>query len=232
MKDLNIILLLKNYTIYKANTYYICIPAYNCNFYHIFMGFSQKDLNNLAEEELIQEIRKISDSINYSYPNGIYVLPIISSKLYQEATKENDDRLYNKLLNNIIQPITFNIYSLLSSQNMRVSQTIKMIKQNDEDNKFVGWLSIKLGNAFIKEITFDNNTNPIEPKDIIKITTYNDSDIFIDYDKRDESNKHEIYIRDDLKPAISPGFGSLGFIIMILSISSVFIGAIIYMILK
>ena len=232
MKNLEVILLLKNYTIYKTNTYYICIPAYPCNFYHIFMGFSQKDLINLPEEELIKEIRTISDSVNFSYPNGIYVLPIISPKLYQEATSENDDRLYNKLLNTIIQPVTFNIYSLLSSQNTRVSQTIKMIKQNDNDTKFVGWLSIKLGSTFIKEITFDNNIKPIEPQELIEITTYNDSDIFINYDKSDDSNKHEIYISDDLKPAISPGFGSLGFLIMILSISSVFIGAIIYMILK
>ena len=232
MKDLNIILLLKNYTIYKTNTYYICIPAYQCNFYHIFMGFSLKDLPNINEDELIKEIRKISDSVNVSYPNGIYVLPIISPTLYEEATKENDDRLYNKLLNNIIQPITFNVYSLLSAQSMRVSQTIKMIKQNDEDNKFVSWLSLKLGNTFIKEITFDSNLKPKESTEIIEVTTYNDSSIFLDYDKYDESNKHEIYISDDLKPAISPGFGSLGFLIMILSISSVFIGAIIYMILK
>ena len=232
MKNLDIILLLKNYTIYKNNAYYICIPAYPCNFYHIFMGFSNKDLNSLPESELLEEIRKISDSVNISYPNGIYVLPIINSKLYNEATTENDDRLYNKLLINIIQPITYNIYSLLSTQNMRVSQTIKMIKQNDQDSKLIGWLSIKLGNTFIKEITFNNNIKPIEPKEVIEITTYNDSDIFVNYDNKDESNKHEIYISDDLKPAISPGFGSLAFLIMMLSISSVFIGAMIYMILK
>ena len=137
MKEMNIILSLENYTIYNNNTYYLCIPKENSNFYHVFMGFSNKDLTNLSKEDLITEIRKISDSINAAYKNGIYVLPIISPTKLKEATTENDDREYNKILNNIIQPITYEVYSFLSSQKFRVSQTIKMIKQNDIDKKLI-----------------------------------------------------------------------------------------------
>ena len=171
------------------------------------MGFATKELQTLNEEELIQEIRRISDSVHIAYPNGIYVLPIINYAFYEEAAKENDNRLYNQLLNKVIQPVTYSVYSLLNNQDMRVSQTIKMIKQNDNDNKFVSWLFLKLGSTFIKEITFDNTIKPEEPeKEVIEITTYDDSSIFLDYPKNNDANKHEIYISDDLKPAISPGF--------------------------
>jgi len=227
MQEINLILSLDKYSIYNNNTYYLCMPKEDSNFYHVFMGFSEQDLPNLSQEDLIKEIRKIGDSINVAYKNGIYVLPIISPKQLKEATDENDDKAYNKILNNIIQPITFEVYSLLSSKKLRVSQTIKMIKQNDMDKKLVGWISLKLGNVFIKEITFDNTPKENTKKEI-EIFTHNDSSIFLDY----EINKNEIYIDDSLKAATSPGFGSIGSIILILSISSVFIGAIIYMIIK
>lgn len=227
MKEMNLILSLDNYSIFQFNNYYLCMPKEDSNFYHVFMGFSDKDLPNLQKDELIKEIRKIGDSINIAYKNGIYVLPIILPKKLKEAATENDDRSYNKILNNIIQPITYEVYSLLSSKKLRVSQTIKMIKQNDIDKKLVNWISLKLGSTFIKEITFEEAPKETIKKEIETIT-HNESSIFLDY----EVNKNEIYIEDSLKAATSPGFGSLGLIIMILSISSVFIGAIAYMIIK
>jgi hypothetical protein len=138
MKDMNLIFSLNDYSIYKNEKYFLCIPNEPNNYYHIFMGFSNKDLKNIPEEELIKEIRLIGDSVNVAYKNGIYVLPIIPPKQLEEAASENDDRLYNKILNNIIQPITYSIYSQLATQKMRVSHTIKMIKQNDIDTKLVG----------------------------------------------------------------------------------------------
>ena len=118
------------------------------------------------EEELIKEIRKIADSINAIYKNGIYVLPIIPLIHLIEAANENDDKEYNKILNNIIQPITYDIYKMFSSPQTKVSQIIKMIKQNDIDTKLIGWLSMKLSNNFIKEITFEeNNQEDVDNKE-------------------------------------------------------------------
>lgn len=231
MNNMNIILTLENYSIYKNNNFYLCLPNKYCNFYHIFMGFSYKDLNTLTQEELIKEIRLISDSINTAYNNGVYVLPIISPKLLEDATKENDDRLYNKILNKIIQPITYEIYSILSNKNTKVSQTIKMIKQNDMDTKLVGWFYLKLGSVFIKEITFDNTPKSTTIPKALENTVHDNSSIFLDYNDY-VTNKDEIYISDSLKAATSPGFGSIGSILFILSISLILGSAIIYMILK
>lgn len=234
MKDNNIVLSLNDYTIYDNVYYYLCVPKTVSNFYHVFIGFSEKDLVKLTTDDLILEIRKIADSINAAYKNGIYVLPVIPNKLLIDATCENDDRLYNKILNNIIQPITFEIYKLFTTNNMRVSQIIKLIKQNDIDTKLVGWLSIKLGNYFIKEITFEQKNDNTQD-DVIEIetVTHDNGSIFVADTSDDKSFvDNEIYISDSLKPAVSPGFSSWGLIIMVLFIAIVFGGIITYMIIK
>lgn len=229
MKKMDIVLSLDNYTIYRNNQYFLCIPKEYNSFYHVFMSFPTKDLHNLNEEELIKEIRKIADSINAIYKNGIYVLPIIPLIHLIEAANENDDKEYNKILNNIIQPITYDIYKMFSSPQTKVSQIIKMIKQNDIDTKLIGWLSMKLSNNFIKEITFEENNQEETYNIEIPTTNHTPSSIFLEYA---ETNKEEKYIADSLKPATSPGFGSIGFVIMIISIFIVLGGAIIYMIIK
>lgn len=236
MEDMNVILSLDEYKIYSTDNYYLCIPNTNTSFYHVFMGFSEKDLTMLSQEDLINEVRKISDSINAVYKNAVYVLPIIEPSLLITTTDENDDRGYNKLLKNIIQPITISVYSKLVSQNKSVSQIIKMIKQNDMDKKLVGWLSMKLGSNFVKEIMFENND------EITVVAVYeendnknklNDSIMAVDYMTDDIwQKKQEETISSTLKAAYSPGFSALKFLLMVLTISLV-LGAILgYMIFR
>lgn len=234
MSNMDIILPLSGYTIYKNKNYYFCIPNDECSIYHLFMGFSLKDLTKMSSDDLIIEIRKIGDSVNASYKNGVYILPIISPKLLEEATSENDDRQYNYILNNIIQPITSDVYTWFKKRKKNVSQTIKMIKQNDMDKKLVGWLSMKLGNEFVKEILFEIDTKESTiPMSILEnvFHTSNSDTIFVEY-KNEINTQNENYISDTLKPAFSPGFSKLGFMIMILVISLI-LGIILgYMILK
>ena len=235
MDNMNIVLSLDEYSIYKNDNYYLCIPNNDNGFYHVFMGFSFKNLTLLSNEELFLEIRKISDSINAVYKNGVYILPIINPSLLEEVTLENDDRGYNRLLKNIIQPITLSVYSKLISQNKRVSQIIKMIKQNDKDTKLVGWLSMKLGNNFIKEIIFENKDNIDVIEDVNERDNIVDTSNIsaIDYQIDDIWLKQEEdKISDTLKPAFSPGFSALKFLLMMLGISLLF-GAILgYLIIK
>lgn len=234
MDGMNTILCLNEYSIYKCDNYYLCIPNNDNNFYHVFMGFTFKDLTQLSEEELLFEIRKISDSINAVYKNGIYVLPIIEPTLLDEVTLENDDRGYNRLLRNVIQPITLSVYSKLISKNKRVSQIIKVIKQNDKDKKLVGWLSMKLGSNFIKEITF-------EIQDKVDVDNTIKEDVFIDMINISATDyqideiwlkQEEDKINDTLKPAFSPGFSALKFLLMVLGISLVFGVILGYLIMK
>ena len=178
----------------------------------------------------IKEIREISDSINASYKNGIYILPILPISKLEEATNENEDRSYNKILNNIIQPITYEAYNLFTKNNFNISHTINMIIQNDNDKKIIDWLSIKLGPNFIKKITYDKNNYYQENNNTIT-TNYDNSNIFLDYEKDITKNKEEP-VNDVLKAATSPGFGRLSAIIMLTSIFSIFCGIILYMILK
>ena len=236
MEDMNIVLSLNEYSVYKNNKYFICVPNVEHRFYHVFLGFSLKDLENLSHEKLVIEIRKISDSIFSVYKNSVYVLPIIEPTLLKEIASENDDYGYNKILKNIIQPITLSVYSMLMKKNAIVSQIIKMIKQNDIDKKIVNWMSLKLGDNFIKEISYEESemfsTIPVEIYDNSN-STIDTKDVSIDY--QEDSiwiKKEEDKISDSLKPAFSPGFSNLSFMIMILVISSVFGIILGYLILK
>ena len=219
MEDMNIILSLDEYSIYKNDSYYLCVPNKEHNFCHVFMGFSLMRLKGLSYEKLIIEIRKISDSIYCSYKNSVYVLPIINPDILKDAAMENDDRGYNKILKKYIQPITFSVYNKLISKNIRVSQIIKFVKQNDVDKKIVGWLSMKLGDNFVKEIIFEG----IDVFTTIPISTNENNliqDISIDYqDDEIWIKNEEDKISDNLKPAYSPGFSNLSFIILVLTIS-------------
>ena len=229
MNSLNIFLSLNNYTIYKNNNYFLCIPTITSNYYHIFMGFSNKNLNTIPKTELISEIRKISDSINAAYKNGIYILPIIDPKILKEITNENDDRSYNKILNNTIKPITNDIYNILTSLNYKVSQKINLIKQNDIDKKLIAWISLKLGSNFIKEITLDTKPKTNAKEIYMDTITHSNSLIFIDNNHLEKNNNN---IDESLKPAFSKGFSNIGFMILILSIFTTFGIIIAYMIIK
>lgn len=231
MNNMRIISTINNYSIYGNKNYYLCVPNNNNNFYHLFMSFSLLDLTTLSEEELVMEIRKIGDSINCAYSNAIYVLPIVKPDFLKEAALENDDRLYDRLLKKIIQPITVEVHKIFSDRNVRISQIIKFIKQNDVDKKIVGWISMKLGNGYVREIVFDADADVgvniqvdvQTPKDVITID-YEVNDVWL--------KKQEDAIMDTLKPAISFGFSSMKFMIMMIIIFLV-VGAILgYMILK
>lgn len=230
MDNMKIILALDSYSIYDYDTYYLCVPNNTSNFYHLFIGFSMLNLKELEQEDLYKEIRKIGDSLNASYKNAVYILPIIDIDILKEAVIENDDRLYNKLLNNYIQPITADIHSKFLNSKIYFSHIIKFIRQNDQDSKIISWISMKLGSDYVREITFDitkdNSDDNTQVKEEIPEVTIDHEmdDIWI--------KKQEEMIDDDLKPAISFGFSSLSFILMVLTISLV-LGTILgYMILK
>ena len=232
MGKMNIILSLDDYSIYQNDQYYLCIPNKTYDFYHVFMGFSLEDLNILSKELVINEIRKISDSIYAAYKNCVYILPIIQPSVLIDAANINDDKPYNDILKNIIQPITISVYGKLVRKNKRVSQIIKMVKQNDSDKKLIGWLSMRLGDNFIKEINFENKIDEFDDKkeDVCK----NDyKSISIDYEIDDIwIKKEEEKIADTLKPAFSPGFSALKFLIMMITISLVLGAIIAYLIIK
>ena len=230
MDNMKIILALDSYSIYDYDNYYLCVPNNASNFYHLFIGFSMLNLRELEQEELYKEIRKIGDSLNASYKNAVYILPVIDTEFLKDALSENDDRLYNKLLKKYIQPITSDIHNKFLNEKIYFSHIIKFIRQNDNDSKIISWITMKLGQDFVREITFNINNVPEALENVEKKIL---KDVTIDHEMDDIWIKEqEKMIDDDLKPAISFGFSTLGFIAMMLAISLV-LGTILgYMILK
>lgn len=158
---------LENYSIYKSyindtDSYYLCIPNDNIVKCQIVLGFSDKNLNTLSDDEVINKISEVNDMI-YSLNNGsIYVVPNIDEVMFNNAISENDNRLYENLLNNFIHPITQNIYNMLVKNGVKkrnINQVISVIKRTDGDKKFAGWLSMRLGDNFISEINYNDLVN-------------------------------------------------------------------------
>ena len=66
---------LENYSIYKSyindtDSYYICIPNNNISICQIVLGFSDKNLDTLDDNEIINRISEVNDMI-YSLNNNI-----------------------------------------------------------------------------------------------------------------------------------------------------------------
>ena len=100
---------LDEYVIYKSfnnnNSYFICIPKGNINKCQIFLGFSELEIDNLSNQEIVTMINNVNDMISKINKSAIYVVPNIKQSLLKEAVLENDDRMYTYILNNMIQPI-------------------------------------------------------------------------------------------------------------------------------
>lgn len=139
----------------KAGTYYLCIPTQQVGQYEIFLGFPDKELDSLSKEELLGEIKKLSDLVREINHSGVCVLPNIPILELEQASLENDDRKYNELVITRIQPIMMQINEFLKQPNKEISQIINMVERNDSDKKIMGWLSIKLGDSYIREINFE-----------------------------------------------------------------------------
>lgn len=154
---------LDGYSIYKTyindnDSYYLCVPNGNINKCQIFLGFNDRSLESLSKEEIISQIKEVNDIIYSLNNNSIYAVPIIPMNELEQAVLENDDRLYSFILNNKIQPVTNSIYNVLVKNNIRpknIEQVIFLIEKNDNDKKIAGWLAMKLGDSYIKEIDYN-----------------------------------------------------------------------------
>ena len=252
---------LENYSIYKAyndkaGDYYLCVPNNNIVGCQIFLGFNDKELDTLSNDDIISMINDINNMILNINNNSIYVIPNIPLSILKQATLENDDRMYLDILNNKIQPITQDVYNMLIKNGInskKINQVIQIIEKSDYDKKLGGWLSMKLGDNYIDELDYqklkelsmnkDNqNTSfsiPItdEPIDSIDNNIVNiDNDITPinrDYENTNSINKSNQLVRKLTKPNDSSnGFSNIKFIIATLIFSLVVGISIGYLIMK
>lgn len=213
-----VILTFDGYTIYKNDKYYLCMSNEQVNNYQLYIGFSERDLSTSSKVSVVNETRKVSDLINSIDKTGIYILPIISPVFLEQAALENDDRIYNRIMNENIQPITAEIYHRLASLGKSVNQRIKMIKQNDIDTKIIGWLSMKLGDSFINEIEYSAIKKICGKTEVHNVTMINVDGNTIRENNVPSSNdnKTESNLNKQLLFNASLGYGNIKIIVMIL----------------
>ena len=70
---------LEEYSIYKVEneivSYYLCIPSNNMISCQIYLGFNDKDLNNVSNEDIILMIKDVNDKICMIDKNSVYIIP-------------------------------------------------------------------------------------------------------------------------------------------------------------
>lgn len=178
---------LENYSIYKSyinetDSYYLCIPNGNIGKCQIVLGFSDKNFDTLSDDDIINKISEVNDMIYSLNNDSIYAIANIDEVMFRNAVLENDNRLYENLLNNCIHPITQNIYNMLVKNGVKkgnVNQVISVIKRTDGDKKFAGWLSMRLGDNFINEINYSELISKYRIKeessmvDVVVVENYN-----------------------------------------------------------
>ena len=184
---------LDGYTIYQfsnANSnYFLSIPDEYADTYQLFVGFPEKDLQYVPKKDIVAEIDKIKKMVSAMNKDGIYVLPDIPLEELKEAAKENDNKKFDKLKNNRIQPIISDIYLRIKNfdnAQRTVDQLIYFIKRTESDTKFVQWVEISLPN-FVKGITYE------QLKRYYYANVNTDEEKNIDYDKTIIIPTEEIY---------------------------------------
>lgn len=227
-------LTIEQYKIYKRDGYYLCISNLDCDNYQLFIGFTDKDFNSLTKEQIVSEIRKVSDLVKSINQSGIYVLPVISPSELEQAARENDDKLFYRIMSEKIQPITREIYEILNGQNKSIESMIRMIKQTDNDRKFIDWMDMKLmetGIDYVEDIEYlklremAQNKNIETSTDVYGGARNNSSGIPpIDrsYENTQVQTNSNQLVRKLVKPTnqhISSGFSNIGFIVIVLTMA-------------
>lgn len=243
-----------NYSIYQNNGYYMCISNKDIIDYQMFIGFSSQELGLVSNNSIVDEIRKISDLLFLRTNDAIYIVPVINPNELERVASVNEDKEYERFLNKYILPITSDIKRKMAANNKNLNDLIGIIKQNDIDKKIIAGIdiyvtmealknNISLDSVdFIKEVDVDvlrkmngivdvdfleSNDNIFEQEPTSFIEQVNQpSEIFI-------QNKENVNTRKLVKPTNGlPGFSNMNFIIMVIGISTLLFGGIIYLLFR
>lgn len=142
-----------NYTLYKMYTknntkFFICLPSSNQETYQMMIDFPEAYYTSLLEQEKIDEINHICDTLYQSNYNAIYVLSNITTYDLQEAKNENDNHAYQNLLKALYEYTSQTYDALKDNSNMNINQIICIISQTEDDKKLMDWLDINMPGYF------------------------------------------------------------------------------------
>lgn len=154
-----------NHTIYQFNNYfrnasgnfYLSVPDDYVENYQLFLRFPNKDLKDVPAKEIIEDFKKMNDLLQgINKENAIYILPDISPNELEEASKENDNKKFNEILNKLklMIPVAYQALTGYNTAKKSIEQVIEFVKKTESDRKFVDWLEINMPN-FIHGITYE-----------------------------------------------------------------------------
>ena len=146
------------YSIYQCQNnslggYFLCVPDDYVDSYEMFVSFPTRNLSSLTKEQVIQEIRDINIMIREISKSSLYLLPNFNLNELEEATRDNDDHLYEKLFEKL-HSVTFDVHKKIKSDEVKKKsqyQVINVIKQTENDAKFTSWLEIKTSSFQVPE---------------------------------------------------------------------------------
>ena len=216
------------YKINKVGTYYISVPTGDVDKYDMFIGFPNKDLSQLSDNEIVSEFSRTAEMVTSLY-NGIYVMPMIPYDKLVDAMNENDDRLFSEIWWDIVTPITTEIYIRL---NGKFNNKRNFIIRVDSDRKLIDWIEIecsKFGKNLIEEFEYSDLINRYSKNKIIDNEILDNSStqqmnseiVSVEFKLDSVSSQNKPYTRN-LKPKNpSSGFSSFKFIIVTILVSLV-----------
>ena len=249
----DIIFTIDNYSIYQNKGYYVCISNFEVNKYQMFIGFSDKDLGLNSNQTIVDEIRRVSDLLFSRSKDGIYVVPVINPYELERVASINENKVYDEFVNRYILPVTNDINKNFSANNKQLIDVIGFIKQNDIDKKIIDGIDMsvtyeimsktgQVSKDFIKAVDIEvlKRSNGIAEVDFLQTddnvftedTSFSIAPVKHEYEQETLS-KENVYVRKLVKQKNGlPGFSSMGFIIMIIGVSSLLITGIIILLLK
>jgi len=154
-----------------GSKYYLCIPTGNEMNYQIFFGL---DKDNMDSDEIINGIVNTYSNIIEGKKNIIYINSIIGINDLIEAAKDNDQRLYNYLLDKIHQTINHAYEIIIKEKLAVIDSVITMVKKDDDDAKFIDWLETNMP-MYIHSISL-NIDRPYELDDMNPLPFVDTSD--------------------------------------------------------
>ena len=208
-----------------GNEYYLCIPNSDSSEYSIFCGLSK---DNVSHEKRVSEVFDVYDNISRENKNVIYVDALVEIKKLVEASYDNDQKLYNFLLDGIHETIRHargSIDSLKASTEKKINNVITMVKRDEDDTKFIDWLEINMPNN-VNSISLFHNHYSDNVSDVTGELPIVDSEETMSKDIQSNYTKKRIPVKN------SYGFGNIILVTIVLTILFAIGIAIAYIIIK
>lgn len=241
-----------NYSIYQNNGYYMCISNKDIIDYQMFIGFSSQELGLVSNNSIVDEIRKISDLLFLRTNDAIYIVPVINPNELERVASVNEDKEYERFLNKYILPITSDIKRKMAANNKNLNDLIGIIKQNDIDKKIIAGIdiyvtmealknNISLDSVdFIKEVDVDvlRKMNGIVDVEFVETNDNifqeeTSSVSLVEQQDLPVQKKENVNVKKLVRPSNGlPGFSNMNFIIMVIGISTLLFGGIIYLLFR